>query len=186
MSATLPFLATRTVAVPAEFFSALLGPSRGAPAADAIETLRDAGYLAGGAMFDAFAAWLDERGEHTPATLGEDQFGPLVSAFFQSTGWGEMELTQVSESVLAIDAHGWCECEAGGERELPGCHVSTGMFAGFFGRLAESPLAVLEVECVSAGQPRCRFLLASLDVLQYVHEAMGRGIPYDRAASSAT
>ena len=28
-------------------------------------------------------------------------------------------------------------------------------------------------------------LLASLDVLQYVHEAMGRGIPYDRAASSA-
>ena len=186
MSATLPFLAARTVAVPAEFFSALLGPSRAAPTSDAIETLRDAGYLAGGALFDAFAHWLDERGERAPSALGEDQFGPLVKAFFHSTGWGDMELTQVSDSVLSIDAHEWCECEAGSERQLPGCHVSTGIFAGFFGRLAEAPLAVLEVECVSAGQPRCRFLLASLDVLQYVHEAMGRGIPYDRAASSAT
>ncbi len=185
MSATLPFMATRTVAVPAEFFSALLGAARVAPSAGAIETLRDAGYLAGGALFDAFALWLDERGERAPEQLGEDQFGPLVTAFFQSTGWGEMELTQVSESVLAIDAHEWCECEVGGGRELPGCHVSTGMFAGFFGRLAEAPLAVLEVECMSAGNQRCRFLLASLDVLQYVHEAMGRGIPYDRAATSA-
>ena len=185
MSATLPFLTTRTVAVPAEFFSALLGASRSAPTAGAIETLRDAGYLAGGSLFDAFALWLEERGERAPEQLGEDQFGPLVSAFFQSTGWGEMVLTQVSESVLAIDAQEWCECEQGGGRDLPGCHVSTGMFAGFFGRLAEAPLAVLEVECVSAGQARCRFLLASLDVLQYVHEAMGRGIPYDRAATSA-
>lgn len=86
---------------------------------------------------------------------------------------------------MAIDAPEWCEAEPGGERELPGCHVSTGLFAGFFGRLADAPLAVLEVECVSSGQARCRFLLGSLDVLQYVHEAMGRGIPYDRAASSA-
>lgn len=86
---------------------------------------------------------------------------------------------------MAIDAPEWCEAEPDDNRELPGCHVSTGLFAGFFGRLAEAPLAVLEVECVSSGQGRCRFLLGSLDVLQYVHEAMGRGIPYDRAASSA-
>lgn len=185
MSATLPFLATRTVAVPVEFFSALLGASRVAPSSSAIETLRDAGYIAGGSLFDAFALWLEEQGERAPEELGEDQFGPLVSAFFQTTGWGEMELTQVSESVLAIDAHAWCECDSEGGRDLPGCHVSTGMFAGFFGRLAQAPLAVLEVECASAGQQRCRFLLASLDVLQYVHEAMGRGIPYDRAATSA-
>ncbi|MEP6832679.1 MAG: 4-vinyl reductase [Gemmatimonas sp.] len=185
MSATLPFLATRTVAVPAEFFSALLGAARVAPSAAAIETLRDAGYLAGSSLFDAFALWLEERGERAPAELSENHFGPLVSAFFVASGWGEVDITQVSEAVMAIDAHEWCEGDVEGGRELPGCHVSTGLFAGFFGRLADAPLAVLEVECVSSGQNRCRFLLASLDVLQYVHEAMGRGIPYDRAASSA-
>jgi len=185
MSATLPFLTTRTVAVPAEFFSALLGASRIAPSPAAIETLRDAGYLAGSSMFDAFANWLEARGEHAPAELSEIHFGPLVSAFFVASGWGEVDITQVSEAVMAIDAHEWCETDLEGDRELPGCHVSTGLLAGFFGRLADAPLAVLEVECVSSGQNRCRFLLASLDVLQYVHEAMGRGIPYDRAASSA-
>jgi predicted hydrocarbon binding protein len=185
MSATLPLLAPRTVAVPAEFFSALLGAHRAAPPAAVIESLRDAGYVTGSALFDAFARWLDERGERAPAELGEEQFGPLVSAFFEANGWGELALSHVSDAVMALDAPDWCEAEQEGERELPGCHVSTGVFAGFFGRLAEAPLAVLEVECVSSGQSRCRFLLGSLDVLQYVHEAMGRGIPYERAASSA-
>lgn len=185
MSATLPFLATRTVAVPAEFFSALLGSSRLAPSPAAVETLRDAGYLAGSSMFDAFALWLEERGERAPGELSEGHFGPLVSAFFVASGWGEVHITQVSEAVMAIDAHEWCEADSDGTREMPGCHVSTGLFAGFFGRLADAPLAVLEVECASCGQGRCRFLMASLDVLQYVHEAMGRGIPYDRAATSA-
>ena len=185
MSATLPFLATRSVAVPAAFFPALLGVSRNAPSTDAIEALRDAGYLAGSALFDSFAQWLEERGERAPAELNENQFGPLVSAFFAASGWGELVITGVSEAVMAIDAHDWCEADREGTRDLAGCHISTGLFAGFFGRLAEAPLAVLEVECSSCGQGRCRFLMASLDVLQYVHEAMGRGIPYDRAASSA-
>lgn len=185
MSATLPFLATRSVAVPAAFFPALLGASRNAPSQGAIEGLRDAGYIAGSSLFDAFSEWLDERGERRPADLAEQQFGPLVSEFFSASGWGELEISSVSEAVMAIDAHAWCESDEDGGREQPGCHVSTGLFAGFFGRLADAPLAVLEVECQSCGSNRCRFLMASLDVLQYVHEAMGRGIPYDRAAASA-
>jgi predicted hydrocarbon binding protein len=185
MSATLPFLTTRTVALPAEFFPALLGASRHAPSPAMVEGLRDAGYAAGSALFDAFAQWLEERGERAPTELSEYQFGPLVSAFFVAAGWGQLDISQVSEAVMAIDAHEWCEADAEGGRELPGCHVSTGLLAGFFGRVAEAPLAVLEVECVSSGEHRCRFLIASLDVLQYVHEAMGRGIPYERAATSA-
>jgi predicted hydrocarbon binding protein len=185
MSATLPFLATRSVAVPAAFFPALLGVSRNAPSPGTIEALRDAGYAAGSALFDSFGEWLEERGERAPAALSEHQFGPLVSEFFAAAGWGELNITGVSEAVMAIDAHEWCEVDPEGNRDMPGCHVSTGLFAGFFGRLADAPLAVLEVECGSCGQGRCRFLMASLDVLQYVHEAMGRGIPYDRAASSA-
>lgn len=185
MSATLPFLAARTVAVPAQFFSALLGATPAAPPPGVVETLRDAGYLAGSALFDAFARWLEARGERAPGELEEHDFGACISAFFAASGWGEIVITNLSDSVLAIDADDWCEAEHGSTRPSPGCHVSTGMFAGFLGRLAEAPLAVLEVECVSAGHAGCRFLVGSLDVLQYVHEAMGRGIPYDRAATSA-
>ena len=72
----------------------------------------------------------------------------------------------------------------GGHRGLfSGLHV--GLFAGFFGRLANAPIAVLEVQCRSADDARCRFLLGSIDVLGYVHEAMGRGIAYERASASA-
>ena len=70
-------------------------------------------------------------------------------------------------------------------RASPSCHVGTGLLAGFFGRVADAPLSVLEVECRSAGANRCRFLIGSVDVLQYVYEAMERGVHYEHAASSA-
>lgn len=63
--------------------------------------------------------------------------------------------------------------------------MSTGLFSGFFGRLAEAPISVLEVDTAHAGPARARFLLGSVDVMGYVWEAMERGIPYDRAAASA-
>jgi hypothetical protein len=63
--------------------------------------------------------------------------------------------------------------------------VSTGLFAGFLGRLADAPLSVLEVDPGVDTPGRCRFLVGSVDVLGYVWDAMQRGIPYDRAAQSA-
>ncbi|MEQ1692163.1 MAG: 4-vinyl reductase, partial [Gemmatimonas sp.] len=101
--------------------------------------------------------------------------------FFSEFGWGQLQFTSLSDAVIAVDADDWGEAEGSGG----GCHVSTGLFAGFFGRLANAPIAVLEVQCRAAGDQRCRFLLGSIDVLGYVHEAMGRGIPYERAAQSA-
>lgn len=58
------------------------------------------------------------------------------------------------------------------------------MFADFFGRLADAPLAVMEVECRSRGDERCRFLLGSTDVMQRVYEGMAEGEEY-RAAVKA-
>ena len=68
--------------------------------------------------------------------------------------------------------------------EFPGCHLTTGLFADFFGRLAGSPLAAMEVECRSMGAERCRFLLASAEVMQHVYDAMGNGLSYDAAVAS--
>ena len=182
-SVPLPFISTRTASVPVEFLTALRtvvppGPS-------GIEALRDAGFQAGQGLFDTFATWLAERGEPAPDLLPDDRFGPLASAFFAEHGWGSFMLTQLSDAVMAIDSTDWIEAEV---RDGQGCQISTGVLSGFLGRLADAPMAVLEVECRGEdedGNGRCRFLVASVDVLAYVHEAMGRGIPYDRAAQSA-
>jgi hypothetical protein len=57
------------------------------------------------------------------------------------------------------------------------------MFADFFGRIADHPVAVLEVECRSAGDARCRFLIGSADVMGQVYEEMGRGTAYPAAVA---
>ncbi len=182
MSHTLPHLATRTVAMPAEFFAALQSAAHDTRNPLAIDAVRDAGYRAGQALFDTFAGWTDERGFPAPDVLPHAEFTSLASDFFAASGWGELTFTPLSDAVMALDADAWSEAEEGGEG---GCLVSTGVFAGFFGRLADAPISVLEVECSDAGPGRCRFLLGSVDVLAYVHEAMSRGIPYERAAVSA-
>ncbi len=181
MSSTLPFLSARTVAMPVEFLTALRGSLEDASASLGPELLRDAGYYAGTALYESFGTWLSRRGEYGPESLEDARFVALVSEFFAAAGWGEISIVQLSEAVIAIDAESWSEADdAGG-----GCLVSTGLFSGFFGRLADAPIAVLEVECRSLGDARCRFLLGSGDVLGYVHEAMGRGISYAAAAASA-
>jgi hypothetical protein len=55
------------------------------------------------------------------------------------------------------------------------------MFADFFGRIADTPLAVMEVECRSAGDARCRFLLGSADVMERLYGLMSEGKAYEAA-----
>jgi predicted hydrocarbon binding protein len=182
MTSSAPTLTTRSVSVPAEFFGALRASA--ARHDDTVTALRDAGYAAGVALYDSFGHWLEERGEALAELLPEDRFGGLMAEFLTISGWGGLEVVPLSEAVVALDAYDWAEVT---ERDAtsPMCHAGTGLLAGFFGRVAEAPLAVLEVECRSMGHERCRFLIGSVDVLQYVYEAMERGVPYDRAASSA-
>jgi len=182
MSQTLPHLATRTVAMPVEFFAALQSAAHDTRSPLAIDAVRDAGFHAGQALFNAFTEWTDERAEPLPQALPHERFVELSSEFFAASGWGELSFTPLSDAVMALDAEALSE--AGAESE-GGCLISTGVFAGFFGRLADAPISVLEVECTANGDGRCRFLLGSVDVLAYVHEAMSRGIPYERAATSA-
>ena len=164
--------------MPVEFLAAL---NSAASLGDAATTdrIRDAGYHAGQALFNAFTEWTAERGEPTPESLDHERFTTLASEFFSELGWGQLTFTPISDAVMALEADA-----LGGSPGAGGCLVSTGVFSGFFGRLAEAPIAILEVECRDAAG-RCRFLLGSIDVLGYVHEAMERGIPYERAAASA-
>ena len=182
MTSFAPTLTTRSVSVPAEFFGALRESA--ARHDETVIALRDAGYAAGVALYDSFGQWLDERGEASAEDLMEDRFGEVMAEFLTITGWGALQVVTLSDAVVALDAYDWAEVTARNGAS-PMCHAGTGLLAGFFGCVAEAPLAVLEVECQSMGHERCRFLIGSVDVLQYVYEAMERGVPYDRAANSA-
>lgn len=174
----------RTVALPVEFFAGLRQSALAAHA-DAtvlpVDAIRDAGYAAGKALYDHFATWLAEQGESHPDHLADERFPWLLEAYFHAIGWGRVELQSLSDAVMALDVSDWGEAS----EEAGGCLVSTGLFAGFFGRLAAAPISVLEVDAPHPGSGRARFLLGSVDVMGYVWEAMERGIPYDRAAASA-
>ena len=58
------------------------------------------------------------------------------------------------------------------------CFFSSGMLADFLGRLSGEPVAVMEVECRSRNDGRCRFLSASPDTLNAVYAQMTEGRNY--------
>ncbi|WP_396207864.1 hypothetical protein [Gemmatimonas sp.] len=177
-------LPPRIVSLPVDFFAGLRQSALAAHAGASVlpvDAIRDAGFAAGQALYSHFATWLAEQGESHPDRLSDERFPWLLEAYFHSIGWGRVELLSLSDAVMALDVSDWGEApESAG-----GCLVSTGLFAGFFGRLADAPMSVLEVEASHQGPGRARFLLGSIDVMGYVWEAMERGIPYDRAAASA-
>src|SRR2546422_7864184 len=61
------------------------------------------------------------------------------------------------------------------------CYFSSGMLSDFLGRLSGEPVAVMEVECRSRNDERCRFLSASPDTLNVVYEQMTQGTSYEQA-----
>jgi uncharacterized protein len=144
--------------------------------------LQEAGYAGGEATYEAFRAWLAaEHGGAAPEALDLPTFRARVAAFFEAAGWGPLHVGAIADAVAALDSEDWGEADAGAGLEHTGCHLSTGMFADFFGRLAGAPLAVLEVECRSAGADRCRFLVGSAEVMQHVYDAMSAGQHYEDA-----
>jgi hypothetical protein len=83
------------------------------------------------------------------------------------------------DSVVTLDSVNWAESDPASAMQFPGCYLSSGLLADFFGRVAGTPLAVMEVECRSMGSERCRFLLGSSETMQHVYDGMAQGISYD-------
>jgi predicted hydrocarbon binding protein len=143
--------------------------------------LQEAGYAGGGALFDAFRHWLAGHRADPAESLSVDVFQREATEFFRQAGWGSLHVSALHDAVAALDSYDWAEALPGGGLEQPGCHLTAGMFADFFGRVADAPLAVMEVECRSAGSERCRFLLGSTEVMQGVYDQMSEGAGYDVA-----
>ena len=147
----------------------------------AITILQEAGYAAGETVYGAFAAWLPGRmGVHSPAELDADLLAETLSEFFASGGWGNVTLSPVGTGALALDSSDWAEADPG-TAQAPMCFFSAGMLADFLGRLSGETVAVMEVECRSRGDARCRFLSATPEVLEKVYNEMTAGRSYEEA-----
>lgn len=152
--------------------------------AQAAVTLQEAGYAGGTALFESFKSWLSERTHIGVEDLDVDSFQHRASEYFSENGWGTLNVGTIDEVVATLDSPDWSECDVNLGAQQPACHLTTGMFADLFGRLAGAPVAVLEVECRSAGHERCRFLVGSPEVMDAVYEEMGRGTNYEAAVKA--
>jgi predicted hydrocarbon binding protein len=139
-----------------------------------VAILQEAGYAAGEGLYRSFTALA------SPADLDAEQLGPMLSEFFSSGGWGSVTITPVGTGALALDSGDWVEAEPG-TAQMPMCFFSAGMLADFLGRLSEETIAVMEVECRSKGDARCRFLSATPAVLEKVYNEMTAGRTYEEA-----
>ena len=55
------------------------------------------------------------------------------------------------------------------------------MLADFLGRMSGDTVAVMEVECRSRGDTRCRFLAGAPDTMSTLYERMAQGLGYEEA-----
>jgi predicted hydrocarbon binding protein len=146
--------------------------------------LQEAGYAGGDATWEAFKLWLHDRSEISAEDLDVDTFEQRASEFFRDTGWGSIEIGALGDVVATLDSSNWGEADPASSMDHPCCHLTTGMFADLFGRVAGAPVAVLEVECRSTGAPRCRFLVGNPQVMELIYDDMGRGLRYEEAVSA--
>src|SRR5947209_11069165 len=140
----------------------------------AIHILQEAGFAAGEGVYRAFQTWLPEQaGVARPEDLDAAQLNDVLSAFFQAAGWGAVTVAALGPA-LALASRDWAEAEPG-TTETPMCFFTSGMLADFLGRLSGETVAVMEVECRSRNDARCRFLSASAETLQHVYDEMTQG-----------
>jgi len=147
----------------------------------AVAILQEVGFAAGGGVYDAFCAWLPgETGVTRPDELDAGRLNDVLAAFFRAIGWGSMTIAQLGNAALAVDSSDWAEAEPG-SADTAMCFFTSGLLSDFLGRLSGEPVAVMEVECRSRNDARCRFLSGSPDTLNAVYEQMSQGRTYAEA-----
>jgi predicted hydrocarbon binding protein len=141
--------------------------------------LQEAGFAGGEELYEEFAAWLRAtRGVERPTDLDAQFLNEALSTFFADQGWGALSTQTLGGAVLALDSSEWAEASDEGRGEFPSCHLTCGLLADFFGRLSDGLVAVMEVECRSRGDARCRFLAGAPETLSALYDRMAQGTSY--------
>ena len=174
------------LAIPVASLAALrtaLADEVGADAA--ARALAAAGQAAGDSLFAQLVA-VNGDSEHGTSALqdvSEGAFWRRLSQLFSSRGWGTLSHSAAHDGVGALDAPDWVEADAEGGANRPTCFFTTGVLANLLGNAAGAPISVLEVECRSRGDQRCRFLFGSTAAMNAVYEKVGAGNSADAALS---
>ena len=152
--------------------------------ANAPAWFQEAGYAAGPGLFQAFSHWCAAHGHGAPEETAVATFQQLAAQWFAELGWGSVAVTTLHESVVVVDSPNWAESDPASGMQFPGCYMSAGMLADFFGRLAGAQLVPMEVECRSMGHAHCRFILGSAETIQHVYDGMTQGVAYHASLAS--
>ncbi len=141
--------------------------------------LQEAGFAGGEELYEAFSEWLAQRrGVQQPSELDVGFLGEVLGEFFEDQGWGRLDATPLGSAVLALDSTEWAEALDERQGDFPSCHLSCGLLADFLGRMSRELVAVMEVECRSRGEERCRFLAGSPETLGILYDQMAQGKGY--------
>jgi predicted hydrocarbon binding protein len=141
--------------------------------------LQEAGFAGGEELYAEFAEWLAASGGvERPADLDAQFLSEVLSRFFADLGWGTLTAQTLGQAVLALDSTEWAEAADEGRGEFPSCHLTCGLLADFLGRLSDGLVAVMEVECRSRGDARCRFLAGAPETLSTLYDRMAQGSSY--------
>jgi predicted hydrocarbon binding protein len=144
--------------------------------------LQEAGFAGGEELFAEFSEWLlATRGVERPAELDAQYLSEVLSQFFSELGWGTRAVQPLGSAVVALDSVEWAEASDEGRGEFPSCHLTCGLLADFFGRLSDGLVAVMEVECRTRGDARCRFLAGAPETLSALYDRMAQGSGYAEA-----
>jgi predicted hydrocarbon binding protein len=144
--------------------------------------LQEAGFAGGEELDEVFVRWLKaERNVDSPSDLDVQFLGEVLSDFFDEQGWGKLTSLPLGDAVLALDSDNWAEALDHPEGQYPTCHLSCGLLADFLGRVSQGQVAVMEVECRSRGDQKCRFLAGAPETLSVLYERMAQGAGYVEA-----
>ena len=170
--------APRDLVLPATALSALwssLNRQAGSPAAT--QALHAAGHESGLALFEKL-----NQGSHGPlAELDEGAFWHHVEETFRRGGWGTLSHQRIHPGLGLLSTADWAEADAANGDGHPGCAFTAGLFVGFLGRVADGPLAVLEVACRTRGDGECHFAFGSERAIHELYGLLLDGVDLDRA-----
>lgn len=141
-----------------------------AETASGAEGLREAGHAGGAVLYAAFAEQVRAGGASDPSAMTLEEFSEKAAAFFAGAGWGAVRLRSSHDALAVIEIDDCWEAAAGG-----GCHIATGVLAGFLAPLADYPVAVMEIECGSEGSASCRFLAGNAEMMDDAYERLRAG-----------
>jgi predicted hydrocarbon binding protein len=147
----------------------------------AANALQKAGYAAGDAVFEHLVS---TAGDTDVADLPLSEYFRHLAQIFRQLGWGELRHEAVHAGVGALETTDWFESHTVTAARRPSCFFTTGLLANLLGRTAGADVAVLQTECRSRGDDRCRFLFGSREALSAVYTSLVDGQSVDASLAA--